>query len=64
MKAGSRKKHVEVLKIEVEAGLMDMIRQKAESLEMDVYTYAGWCLQTGVILGDLNAFVRTRMRND
>jgi len=40
------------------------LAEKARALGMDEAALAAWCVQTGLLLEDLNAFVRTRLAGD
>ena len=56
----SEKRQTEVLKVRIDPELLRLVRQKAESLNLDVSTFVRWCIMTGLVLGDLNAFVRKK----
>ena len=51
----------EVLKLRIDPELLELVKEKARSLNLDVSTFVRWCIMTGLVLGDLNAFVRTRI---
>jgi hypothetical protein len=51
----------EVLKLRIDPELLELVKQKAKSLNLDVSTFVRWCIMTGLVLGDLNAFVHTRI---
>jgi len=53
--------YTELLKVRVDPELLRAIREKANSLNMDLSTFVRWCIQTGLILSDLNAFLRSKM---
>jgi len=57
----TEKRQTEVLKIRIDPELLELIKEKAKSLNLDVSTFVRWCILTGLVLGDLNAFVRTRI---
>jgi hypothetical protein len=40
------------------------LAQKAKALGMDEAALAAWCVQTGLLLEDLNAFVRARLAGE
>ena len=40
------------------------LAEKARALGMDEAALAAWCVQTGLLLEDLNAFVRTRLAGE
>ena len=44
----------------MEPELLEVIREKAKSLNVHVSTLARWCVTTGLFLFDLNSFVRSR----
>ena len=54
-------KQTDVLKIRIDPELHELVREKAKGLNLDVSTFVRWCILTGLVLGDLNAFVRTRI---
>ena len=56
-------KHTETLKIRIDPELLELVKEKAKSLNMDVSTFVRWCILTGIVLGDLNAFVRTKIKD-
>jgi len=56
-----KRKQEEYLVIRVEPQLMATMEARAERLGVDVATYARWCVQTGFLLTDLNAFVRSKL---
>ena len=51
----------EVLKLRIDPELLELVKEKAKSLNLDVSTFVRWCIMTGLVLGDLNAFVHTRI---
>jgi len=51
----------EILKLRIDPELLELVKEKAKSLNLDVSTFVRWCIMTGLVLGDLNAFVRTRI---
>ncbi|HLB68090.1 MAG TPA: hypothetical protein VJN63_06470 [Thermoplasmata archaeon] len=51
----------EVLKLRIDPELLELVKEKARSLNLDVSTFVRWCIMTGLVLGDLNAFVHTRI---
>jgi len=57
----TEKRQTEVLKLWIDPELLELVKEKAKVLDMDVSTFVRWCILTGVVLGDLNAFVRTKM---
>ena len=54
-------KQTEVLKLRIDPELLELVKVKAKSLNLDVSTFVRWCILTGLVLGDLNTFVHTRM---
>ena len=54
-------KQTETLKLRIDPELLELVKEKAKSLNVDVSTFVRWCILTGVFLGDLNAFVRSKM---
>ncbi len=53
-------KYTETLRVRIDPELLDAVREKAKSLNTDLSTYVRWCIQTGLFLDDLNAFVRAQ----
>ena len=53
--------HSEVLELRFEPEFLRLIGEKAERLGTDVSWFVRWCIRTGLILGDLNEFVRSRI---
>ena len=56
-------KQTEVLKLRIDPELLGLVQERAKALGMDVSTFVRWCILTGVVLGDLNSFVRTRTKD-
>ncbi len=54
-------KYTEVLKLRIDPRLLELVKEKAESADMDVSTFVRWCIRTGLILGDLSEFVRSKI---
>ena len=54
-------RQTEVLKLRIDPELLELVREKAKALGMDVSTFVRWCILTGIVLGDLNSFVRSKM---
>ena len=54
-------KQTEVLKLRIDPELLEIVKKKAKSLNLDVSTFVRWCILTGLVLGDLNVFVKARM---
>ena len=48
------------LKVRIDAELLDSVKEEAKRLNTDVSTYVRWCIRTGLYLGDLNSFVRSK----
>lgn len=48
------------LKLKIDPELYRRIIKEAHKREVDVPTYIRWCIQTGIYLDDLNAFVRSQ----
>ena len=46
----------------IDPELLEAVKAKSSSLHTDVSTYVRWCIQTGLFLDDLNAFVRTQKK--
>jgi len=44
--------------------LLRRVEEKARSQGTDVTTFARWCILTGLFLGDVNKFVRTKMAQE
>ena len=49
-----------ILELRIEPEVLRAIREKAETLNVQVSTLARWCVTTGLFLFDLNSFVRSR----
>jgi hypothetical protein len=54
----------EILELRIEPELLRAIREKAETLNVQVSTLARWCVATGLFLFDLNSFVRSRSSDE
>jgi len=48
--------------VRVDPELLEAVKKKSKVLHTDLSTYVRWCLQTGLFLDDLSAFVRTQKR--
>ena len=57
-------KYTGTLKVRIEPKLLKQVRERARSVHMDVSTFVRWCILTGLILGDLNSFVRTKAETE
>lgn len=57
----TEKRQTEVLKIRIDPELLELVKEKATSLNLDVSTFVRWCIMTGVFLSDVNSFVRVRL---
>jgi len=55
-------KFTETLRVRVDPELLEAVKKKSKALHTDLSTYVRWCLQTGLFLDDLSAFVRTQKR--
>ncbi len=55
-------KQTEVLKLRIDPELLELVREKAKALNIDVSTFVRWCILTGIVLGDLTSFVRAKVR--
>ena len=53
-------KYTKTLKVRIDAELLDSVKEEAKRLNTDVSTYVRWCVRTGLYLGDLNSFVRSK----
>ncbi|MCJ2669956.1 MAG: hypothetical protein LN416_05540 [Candidatus Thermoplasmatota archaeon] len=53
-------KYTKTLKVRIDAELLDSVKEEAKRLNTDVSTYVRWCIRTGLYLGDLNSFVRSK----
>jgi len=51
----------EVLRVRIDAGLLEQVKEEAARLNTDLSTYVRWCIRTGLYFRDLNSFVRSRM---
>ena len=60
-KPGRRTK---VLTVRIEPDLLRALKAKSKDLDTDLSSFVRWCLVTGIYLGDLNTFVRTRMHEE
>jgi len=47
----------------VEPELLRRIEEKAKSLNIDVPTFIRWCICTGLMLEDLNVFVKSKWKD-
>ena len=56
------KEQTETITVPVDSQLLRRIEEKAKSLDIDVVTYVRWCIYTGLMLEDLNVFVRSKRR--
>lgn len=56
-----KRKPDEYLVIRIEPEVLATMRARAKSLGVDLGTFARWCIQTGVLLTDLNSFVRSKL---
>ena len=50
----------DVLRLPLSVELQRLLEDRAHALDTDTVTLAVWCLQTGLLLADLNQFVRSR----
>jgi len=57
----TEKRQTEVLKLRIDPELLELVKEKAKHLNLDVSTFVRWCILTGIVLGDLNSFVRSKM---
>ncbi len=57
-------KYTETLRVRIDPGLLEQVKEKSKGLNTDVSTYVRWCILTGLFLDDLNAFVRTQKKSD
>ncbi len=48
------------LTVEIGEELLQLLEKEAKRLSIDVSTYVGWCIRTGLSLKDLNRFIRSR----
>ena len=53
-------KYTKTLKVRIDPELLDSVKEEAKRLNTDVSTYVRWCIRTGLYLGDLNSFVRSK----
>ncbi|MCJ2512650.1 MAG: hypothetical protein LN409_04800 [Candidatus Thermoplasmatota archaeon] len=53
-------RYTKTLKVRIDAELLDSVKEEAKRLNTDVSTYVRWCIRTGLYLGDLNSFVRSK----
>lgn len=56
----SEGKFTKTLKVRIDSDLLDHVKEEAKRLNTDVSTYVRWCIRTGLYLGDLNTFVRSK----
>lgn len=52
------------LELRIEPEVLRAIREKADTLNVQVSTLARWCVTTGLFLFDLNSFVRSRSADE
>jgi predicted HicB family RNase H-like nuclease len=57
----TEKRQTGVLKLRIDPELLELVKEKAKALNMDVSTFVRWCILTGIVLGDLNSFVRSKV---
>ena len=57
-------RRTEVLTVRISPDLLRALREKSKDLDTDLSSFVRWCLVTGIYLGDLNTFVRTRLREE
>jgi predicted HicB family RNase H-like nuclease len=53
-------KYSKTLKVRIDNDLLEHVKEEAKRLDTDVSTYVRWCIRTGLYLGDLNTFVRSK----
>jgi predicted HicB family RNase H-like nuclease len=53
-------KYSKTLKVRIDNDLLEHVKDEAKRLDTDVSTYVRWCIRTGLYLGDLNTFVRSK----
>lgn len=53
-------KYTKTLKVRIDNDLLEHVKEEAKRLDTDVSTYVRWCIRTGLYLGDLNTFVRSK----
>jgi len=46
--------------VRIDPELLDSVKDEAKRINTDVSTYVRWCIRTGLYLGDLNSFVRSK----
>ena len=56
----SEGKYTKVLKVRIDPELLERVKKEAEKYDTDVSTYVRWCIQSGLYLGDLNQFIRSK----
>ena len=53
-------KYTRTLKVRIDPELLERVREESKKQKTDVSTYVRWCIQTGLYLGDLNLFIRSK----
>ena len=54
----------EFLRLRIDSELLTLAQERAKKLHMDLSTFVRWCVWTGIVLEDMSAFVRTKMRDE
>jgi len=52
------------LRLRIDSELLKLAQERAKKLHMDLSTFVRWCIWTGIVLEDMSAFVRTKMRDE
>ena len=58
------KKYTSTLRVRIDPYLLELVKKEADKLDTDISTYVRWCLRTGLYLDDLNAFLRSKTKED
>jgi len=58
------KERTEIITISVDSQLLHKIEEKAKTLGIDVLTFVRWCICTGLMLEDLNVFVKSKWKEE
>ena len=54
------RQYSKTIKLKVDPELFKRLDKEAKKFDTDVPTYIKWCIQTGLYLDELNAFVKSR----
>jgi len=58
------KRYTNTLRVRIDPYLLELVKKEADKLNTDISTYVRWCIRTGLYLDDLNAFIRSKSKED